>query len=228
MKEKSIFKELNTLGNVNVYYSLVKSIGLIPAFLLGRLLSEENYAKKHGFTNGYDGFLTNISILESTGLSVEDIYYGLNILSDLDFICADQEIDSFVFDISIHHTTIINYVKSVEKERNYQNWDSGLSSVQKEILKKENVIAKACALTRARKLISEYTDNKELQDLFVDYVESSQETIDSVVSDTWIRIAIEDLDVYNSSDEEKIQTINNSIACGYLRLYPPYHYYKKQ
>ena len=42
MKKESIFKELNTLGNVNVYYSLAKSIGIVPAFLLGRLLSEQN------------------------------------------------------------------------------------------------------------------------------------------------------------------------------------------
>ena len=222
MKKESIFKELNTLGNVNVYYSLAKSIGIVPAFLLGRLLSEQNYAEKHGFVDCYGSFITSVSVLKQVGLSVEEIYDGINLLSNLQFLYLYQydDHDSFMLNITLYKENIIKYVREKEVENNYQNWDFGLTDVQKIILKRENIIAKRCNLKRARQLIEAYTNNTQIQDAFVDFVDSLHESYNLLLSDGRLQNLIAILDSLADTEEKQLKIIEHAIGNGYKSFFP--------
>ena len=107
----------------------------------------------------------------------------------------------------------------IDNVKSRKNKERQLAEIAKQKESKEVKLAKT-TLERARNAISAYTSNKELIELFVDFIQTLFETkIGFFVSNKRLDGFIKDLDSYDN-DFEKMDILNKCIASGYLRIYP--------
>lgn len=92
--------------------------------------------------------------------------------------------------------------------------------MQKIILKRENIIAKRCNLKRARQLIEVYTNNTQIQDAFVDFVDSLHESYNLLLSDGRLQNLIAILDSLADTEEKQLKIIEHAIGSGYKSFFP--------
>ena len=213
---------LKKYGFVVVHYALVKLIGAVPAFLYGRLFSEFAFAKKNNYLSKEGCFVTSFDNLVDVGLSLHEISYALDTLQNKDFIYFKNLKDGLIL-ISLNEDTLLDFVEA-EKSKKLINWswNRNLNSVQKNIWKFSKDRAFKISLYRAKKYIQIYTNNNEIQELFLRFLLAVYEMKNWILSNKEIQKLISWLDENTTSDDEKVVVLKQTICGGYTKFFLPY------
>lgn len=128
MLDNEYYKSIRILGYLLVGYSLLKALGLTTATVLERLHTEYNFAQRNKLINGGYFGIDVTEIANSLALSKNEVINSLNRLIELQLIEIPKVNGINV--AYIDQEQIIQFVKDVEKENNYTDWDNGLKSIQ--------------------------------------------------------------------------------------------------
>ena len=128
MLNNEYYKSIRILGYLLLGYSLLKALGLTTATVLERLHTEYNFAQRNKLINGGYFGIDVTEIANSLALSKNEVINSLNRLIELQLIEIPKVNGINV--AYIDQEQIIQFVKDVEKENNYTDWDNGLKSIQ--------------------------------------------------------------------------------------------------
>lgn len=193
---------------------LIKKIGLNEAVILGELASEyKNWKSKEKLID--DMFYSTISNIEkNTGLNEYQQRKSFKILKELNlieykvkgipatrYIKINQEQVAKILDIKFFNNLSSSSLKFKELDiENLKGNNNNINNNKNNNNKKEK-----------------YFDNKELNDLFIEFLELRKK-IKCKNTDRAITLLLNELNKYD--DDIKIQMLNNSIMNSWKSVYP--------
>lgn len=137
MGSNSFFGRLRKHGFVMLSYTLAKSLGLVNAVVLERILTEYQHSKSY-YLCKCGWFVINYEeIAFHLGLTVEEVEEAVNELTGYDFIKATE--DEGLMLVKIYEEELINFARIEEINNKYKIWDYMLMPIQQQILSLDDI-----------------------------------------------------------------------------------------